>query len=561
MVSVPPRYRIWGLVGRGQFGKVYVARDRWNHELVALKQLDQKLPTQRFLRELRYLVTLSHENIVAYLALEHYSQSRFLVMEYCEAGTLRDAIAHGNRLNYGQVHQIMTDVLAGLGYMHRAGIVHCDLKPENILLKLTAKGYVAKISDFGVARQLGQPNPADSQHSGSPAYMAPERFYGKFSIQSDIYALGVILYELLVGDRPFSGMPKDLMYAHLNQRLKIPAAVPEAIAAIINCALQKLPHKRFEHTAQMSQALDRALGEFDPATVGSLHAATTVPLAPEWLVAKVDLPVKWLASKDAALFYGQGEQVWQWSGRQPQRLADLPEEILGFIQVAEHSWYFGLGHIYRQIDLEPPQLFTQARAGYGWSMLAKSLAIYDQDQIQISQVITKHLITLTLPYRQVKGMVGLDRNHWAVVSQEPATGQFKLLVVARRGQVVCKLPLPEAIAQICASVIPNQVVLVSANPPYSLLIVDLQPYRLRRQLLDFKVEQLVSTSWGYLVTSADSGKQRVRLLDYYGQELGQIAVPSQVTALAPLGQQWVAIALEREIYVVDLKQIDIDLIL
>lgn len=558
MVNVPPRYRIWGLVGRGQFGKVYVACDRLNDEIVALKQLDQKIPTQRFLRELRYLVSLSHENIVAYLALEHYAQARFLVMEYCEAGTLRDAIAHGNQLSYGQIHQIMRDVLSGLEPVHQAGIVHCDLKPENILLKINAQGYVAKISDFGVARQLQQPNPTDSQHSGSPAYMAPERFYGKFSIQTDIYALGIILYELLLGDRPFSGMPKDLMYAHLNQRVKIPESLPSAIAAIISRALQKLPHKRFEDTAQMAQALDQALAHFDPHTLSTARVlpSNEVQLAADWLAIKVALPVDWLASRNGTMFYGQGHQIWRWQKDGQQLWVDLPESVLALGGESEDYWYFGVSKVYRQADQQPPQVFVAAIAGYGWSLLPRCLAIYRQERIQIWHLATRKLIDLTLPYRQVRGMVRLDANHWAVVSQEPATGQFKLLVVARRGQVVCKLPLPEAIGQICASTVPNQVVLVSRQTPHSLLIVDLRPYRLRRRLLNFAVDLIVNTSWGYLTASEDG----VRLLDYYGQELGKIAVSKRVTALALLGDQWIAIALGEEVYVVDLKQLDIDLI-
>ncbi len=147
------KYRILGLVGRGQFGKVLCARMRDTGKLVALKELEHKrFPTSKLLRELRFLLTLQHENIVTCTALMHHQNYRYLVMDYCEGGTLRDLMNHCKTLSVQQCFDLINEILLGLEHAHGENIIHCDIKPENILLKITAKGWLAKISDFGIAR-------------------------------------------------------------------------------------------------------------------------------------------------------------------------------------------------------------------------------------------------------------------------------------------------------------------------------------------------------------------------------------------------------------------------
>ena len=254
-----------GLVGQGQFGRVYCASHRKTGRLVALKELDkERFPTHKFLRELRFLLSLQHDNIVTCHALEHTPTGRYLVMDYCEGGTLRGLMEDDMRLHPSQCLKLTTDILAGLDHAHHRGIVHCDIKPENILLTLQADGWRARISDFGIAR-LHQDIISDgSGNTGSPAYMAPERFYGQYSITSDLYAVGVLLFELLVGYRPFSGVPIEMMSAHLNRPVSIPNTVPAALQTVILTALQKLPARRFQSATEMLKAVQTAASvEFD----------------------------------------------------------------------------------------------------------------------------------------------------------------------------------------------------------------------------------------------------------------------------------------------------------
>jgi serine/threonine protein kinase len=273
------KYRILGLVGQGQFGRVFCASvretpakdSRLTSQLVALKELShQKAPTSEFLRELWFLITLQHPNIVTCRALEHTATGRYLVMDYCEGGTLRNLLKQDRPLRLLEGLQLVMELLGGLDYAHRRGVVHCDIKPENILLTLGSKGWSPRLSDFGIARRLPEIGTTRLHQEispdatvGSPAYMAPERFYGLYSPMSDIYAVGILLFELLMGYRPFGGAPGDLRWAHLNQRLQLPDAIPEPLQAIVKKSLEKLPARRFASAFQMAQALKLIM--YDPA--------------------------------------------------------------------------------------------------------------------------------------------------------------------------------------------------------------------------------------------------------------------------------------------------------
>ncbi|MBS0018023.1 MAG: serine/threonine protein kinase [Arthrospira sp. SH-MAG29] len=259
------KYRILGLVGQGQYGKVYCASDRQKGQLVALKELSHSATsTSQFLQELWYIISLQHPNIAACLGLEHIQNGRYLVMDYCEAGTLRGLIEGNQTLGLLEGLQIIVEVLEGLDYAHQRGIIHCDIKPENILLTIVAGKWQPKLSDFGIARRLpshhdiGSPSHAPG---GSPAYMAPERFYGMYSAQSDIYAMGVVLYELLVGDRPFHGLFNELMWAHMNHRVERPTFLPECLQNILQTSLEKLPARRFPSASAMTESLKAAMAD------------------------------------------------------------------------------------------------------------------------------------------------------------------------------------------------------------------------------------------------------------------------------------------------------------
>ena len=252
-------YRRIGLVGQGQFGKVYGGIHQHTGELVALKQLNtEQISTRQFLSEIHILFTLQHPHIVSSFGLEHQEQNRYLISEYCESGTLRTFIDSQYHISIEQKLKLILDILDGLSYIHSENVIHRDLKPDNILLSFAPEGWNAKISDFGIATIQDSPSNTNTVHigyTGSPAYMAPEQFYGKCTTASDIYAMGIILWELVTNARPFLGSPAEIMKGHLNQKLPIPEQVPKVLHPIIHKALEKLPQHRFSTATQMRSAI------------------------------------------------------------------------------------------------------------------------------------------------------------------------------------------------------------------------------------------------------------------------------------------------------------------
>lgn len=254
------KYRVLGKVGQGQYAPVFCGFDRQAQRLVAMKRIDvDRFPTQQFLHELHLLTRLQHPNIVQFHTIDYSDHGRYLITDYCAGGTLRDVMESGVPLPLTQVLQLVIDILRGLVHAHAAGIVHCDLKPENILLVPEVAGWTAQIADFGVSRLVEQRNDRRKDDPfGSPAYRAPECHYQHYSFASDQYAVGVLLFELLVGNRPFSGTPGALMDAHLNQRLTLPELIPFSLKSIITTALQKLPQRRFASTEAMLKSVTLA---------------------------------------------------------------------------------------------------------------------------------------------------------------------------------------------------------------------------------------------------------------------------------------------------------------
>ncbi len=340
----PAKYRLLGLVGHGQFGRVYCAIHRKTGRLVALKELDrQRFSTQKFLRELRFLLSLQHKNIVTCQALEHTQARRYLVMDYCEGGTLRNLMNEDVQLHPLEGLRLISQILAGLEHAHERGIVHCDIKPENILLELTASGWRARITDFGIAQLSQSPEKEEFSNTGSPAYMAPERFYGQYFPSSDLYAVGILLYEMLVGHRPFSGLPAELMSAHLNQPVKVPDWIPIELKAVIVTALQKLPARRFRSATAMANRLKEAIAPLEQqlcqgwlaSTVlrpveaphqSSFYAVyqTAVPELLRQLVSGINLP---------SCSSGQSSYSQQLENQQ----LEPDKSLLGFFQVCENQ--------------------------------------------------------------------------------------------------------------------------------------------------------------------------------------------------------------------------------
>lgn len=313
MLKHQSNYKILDLVGQGQFGRVFAAVELDSGNLVALKELKTKqLSTSSFLRELTFLVALDHFNLVTCRALEHGQNERYLVMDYCEGGTLRSLLNNSSPLTLHQSLKLVIDILSGLKFAHDHNIIHRDLKPENILLKTSDRFYTAHIADFGIAKLKQE---VDSQNilgnTGSPAYMAPEQFYGEYSSNCDLYGVGIILYELVTGDRPFSGMPKELLTAHLSQPVKIPANMPMLLRLAIAKSLEKLPSRRYQTATEMLEALElvQAILEVDPSPHLPVRVKPEFPKVSPLSQSTLDYPVSQLVIAGEQRYLVSGDRL------------------------------------------------------------------------------------------------------------------------------------------------------------------------------------------------------------------------------------------------------------
>src|SRR5881396_348777 len=258
------RYKIEEPLGVGGSSQVYLARDKALNRDVALKVLDAPAAadgdTRRmFVKEARALAQLSHPNIVAVYRLGEVDGSPFIVMEYLAGGSLKQKIEGIGPLKAGEAVRVAIEVANGLAFAHSKGIIHADLKPANILFDAND---AAKICDFGIARSP-QEDADTPQLYATAMYVAPERVEGKSaSVQSDVYGLGLVLYEGLVGKPPFTSTNAAVLLRDHVVRQPVPPShvrpsLPREVDSIVLKALAKKENLRYQKASEFATALQR----------------------------------------------------------------------------------------------------------------------------------------------------------------------------------------------------------------------------------------------------------------------------------------------------------------
>src|SRR5881397_2013228 len=258
------RYKIEEPLGVGGSSQVYLARDQALNRDVALKVLDPEAAAdgnlrRMFVKEARALAQLSHPNIVAVYDVGEVDDSPFIVMEYLPGGSMKGRIERMGPLKPGDAVRIAVEVANGLAFAHSKGIVHADLKPSNILFDAND---VAKICDFGIAR-APQEDADTPQLYATAMYVAPERVEGKgATVQSDIYGLGLVLYEGLVSKPPFTSTNASvLLRDHVVRQPVPPSHLRPSLAKELDTvalkALAKQPNLRYQKANEFADALGR----------------------------------------------------------------------------------------------------------------------------------------------------------------------------------------------------------------------------------------------------------------------------------------------------------------
>ncbi len=261
-------YQILEQIGLGGMATVYKAYQPGMNRLVALKVLPEHYArdprfVKRFEREAQVVAKLEHRNIIPIYDYGSHNDITYLAMRYLQAGTVKDILAHG-ALSLNDVAKLLSDIASALDYAHSQGIIHRDVKPSNVLVDKQGNAY---LTDFGIAKVLeGTADFTGSSVLGTPAYMAPEQTLGKpATAQSDIYSLGVMLYEMVVGKPPFEAdTPMAIALMHVHEPLPLPRKIkediPEAVELIILKALAKDPKDRFSSANDLARAFSSALG-------------------------------------------------------------------------------------------------------------------------------------------------------------------------------------------------------------------------------------------------------------------------------------------------------------
>ena len=281
------KYRVISSLGSGGFGSVFLAEDTWIHKKVALKVPHrQNLDFGELLKEPRLLASLSHPNIVTVLTAEKQDDVFFIVMEYVPGETLEQVIARDGALELSRALDFTCQICNAVDHAHNAGILHRDLRPGNMLV---SESGMLKVTDFGTSRFL-EIAAHGTTVVGSPPYMAPEQFYGKAVFASDVYSIGVTMYQMLTGLLPYdTPAPADIEKLMSGELITSPRLknkkIPKPIDDIVLRALAPDVTRRYSRAADL-------LRDVLSAGAPVRGRVTRAPAAPDETVAEIQSRLK-----------------------------------------------------------------------------------------------------------------------------------------------------------------------------------------------------------------------------------------------------------------------------
>lgn len=273
-------YHIQRLLDHGGMSTIYLATDTRNQQEVAIKMVHSSHVdnSERFQREIKIVRTLTHAHILPILDSGTHDDWYYMVMPYIAHGTLQERIEK-QPLTLDEAGVILEQITDALQYAHEQGIIHRDIKPTNVLL---ADDNFVYLADFGIAKALDADNSLTRTGAmvGTPRYMAPELAFEPATPLSDIYALGVLLYQMLTGRVPFEGVtPLQTMQKHMQEQPVPPSLLnPDLNSSteqVVLCAMQKDPRLRFQSAREMAQAYN-----------GALHTVSFAPMPPVEVVVR-----------------------------------------------------------------------------------------------------------------------------------------------------------------------------------------------------------------------------------------------------------------------------------
>lgn len=581
-------YRYLGLLGQGQFAQIYCAVYRRTGQLVAIKET--RHAPQRASQEPFILQTLAHPNIIGCQSIAKTKIGHRLVLEYCEAGTLRSHLKGtqntSDSLPLGDTQLLMTDLLEGLSYLHQCGIAHGDLKPENLLLTWktplsnnqknhkvsrkkgrTQNRLVLKIGDFGSAVFLDKSG-RSSEHDlsnqtsisqktayremGSPTYAAPERFDNPPSIASDLYAVGVMIYELLLGDRPFSGPPHVLEKSHKTDQISLPSSLTPQLKQLLTKALHKQPEQRFASATE----LKIALRQLSAITAQPINLSTIPTDIPETSLSQVmtKVPIHGITPPiESLLHVPQGCCIVT---AKSLHLVTPKRNLLSiarfkqphWIAVAPNGkWFTAIAK--KDDTIFPEKSASQKKTRYRFSQGMVGHFLSNQSGHQWRRTITLKGKLLTELRAKVLKIIILNNRYLLRISTTQSKTFFECFT--RRGQFIGELSVNFRITQVTLTATPYQLIAIKApkttttgtddnntHSSDSVVFITLKPFQVRTVALPIAAEQVSALSWGYIV----SYQRNALLLDRSAQITSALTGLPTASRLATLNKRTLLLA-------------------
>lgn len=264
------KYIVQDKIGEGAMGSVYKAYDPSIERIVAIKTISAGILLtdetgefkERFLREVKAIGKINHSNIISIFDSGELEGNPFFVMEYVNGKELKEYLSNGSSISINNTHRLISQVLDALSYSHDCGIVHRDIKPSNIFID--NEGNV-KVADFGIAKHSNSELTQCGSIMGTPSYMSPEQCQGKHvDHRSDIFSTAVVLYEMLTGEKCFTGSSSHtIMHKTISSTPEKPSKlnlhIPKALDRIILKALSKKPNDRFQTAIEFKDAINKVL--------------------------------------------------------------------------------------------------------------------------------------------------------------------------------------------------------------------------------------------------------------------------------------------------------------
>jgi eukaryotic-like serine/threonine-protein kinase len=391
------RFQVDRVLGAGNQGTVYLCHDPQLERMVAVKLLNKTLQESAFRDEARSMSKLQHPNIVSIYEAGHHQGTPFLVFEYVQ-GDLLSALVKGAPMALPRAQQIFQGLLEGVAQAHKAGIVHRDLKPANIIIN---PDQVPKIMDFGIARLLSEGKGADQQLIGTPRYLAPEYILsGQVGPQADVFALGLILDEMLTGMPVFSGHQQQIVInAILKLNPKPPSqfnpAVDEKLDRFILKALEKDPALRYSDAGEMLQAYNSLRNPGSANIKLDEDASGTVEFLLRRMKRKSDFPALSNSVRSInAMTHASDKDVNQMAGVIVKDFA-LTNKILKVVNSAFYGRFSGrIGTVSRAVVV----LGTQAIRSLAASLIFFEHIENKQQAEQLRELVSSAMFRATLAH-------------------------------------------------------------------------------------------------------------------------------------------------------------------